>query len=75
MTPIRSQDGIKIQRTMSKTRLEPAPPPPRKKTSTLRKVVYIIILLIALSILLQVLGVGVVNEREIDTLIEQPHAD
>ncbi|WP_116106274.1 hypothetical protein [Lewinella sp. IMCC34191] len=52
-----------------------APPPPKKKTSTLKKVLYVIILLVALSILLQILGVGVVSKRENDTLIEQPHAE
>ncbi|PPK87796.1 hypothetical protein CLV84_0749 [Neolewinella xylanilytica] len=60
---------------MPPTRPAPAPPPPEKKTSTLKKIVYVIILLVALSILLQILGVGVVNKRESDTLIEQPHAD
>ena len=60
---------------MPPTRPAPAPPPPKKKTSTLKKIVYVIILLVALSILLQILGVGVVNKRENDTLIEQPHAD
>ena len=53
----------------------PAPAPPPKKTSTLKKIVYVIILLVAISILLQVLGIGVVNHRESDTLIERPHAD
>ena len=53
----------------------PAPAPPPKKTSTLKKIVYVIILLVAVSILLQVLGIGVVDRRESDTLIERPHAD
>lgn len=52
-----------------------APAPPPKKTSTLKKIVYVVILLVALSILLQILGVGVVNKRESDTLIERPHTD
>ena len=53
----------------------PAPAPPPKKTSTLKKIVYVIILLVAVSILLQVLGIGVVDRRENDTLIQRPHAD
>ena len=58
---------------MSRQTNAPAPPP--KKTSTIKKIVYVIILLVAVSILLQVLGIGVVNHRERDTLIERPHAD
>ena len=45
------------------------------KSSWLKKVVYAIILLVALSLLLQFLGVGVMDRRESDTLIERPHAD
>ncbi|WP_116127723.1 hypothetical protein [Lewinella sp. IMCC34183] len=50
----------------------PAPPPP-KKTSTLKKVVYGVILLIVISLILQALGVGVMDRREENSFIEQPH--
>ena len=51
----------------------PAPAAPPKRTSTLKKIVYAIILLVALSLILQVLGFGVLDRREENTLIEQPH--
>ena len=54
----------------------PAPVPTEsgpKRTSLLKKIVYVIILLIALSLILQVLGFGVLDRRENNTLIERPH--
>ncbi|CAH0998743.1 hypothetical protein LEM8419_00091 [Neolewinella maritima] len=58
---------------------DPAPVPtqsgPAKKRSTLRTIVYVIILLVALSLILQVLGFGVLDQREDNTLIEQPHIE
>ncbi len=53
----------------------PAPAAPPKRTSTLKKIVYVIILLVALSLILQVLGFGVLDRREENTLIEQPHLE
>jgi len=52
-----------------------APAAPLKRTSTLKKIVYAIILLVALSLILQVLGINVLDRRESDTLIERPHDD
>ena len=54
---------------------QPTPPPaaPAKRTSTLKKVVYIVILIVVVSLILQALGVGVMNHREENTIIERPH--
>jgi hypothetical protein len=56
-------------KNVSPAPIKPAP----QKASTLKKVVYAIILLIALSLILQVLGINVLDRRESDTLIERPH--
>lgn len=53
----------------------PAPAPPPPKPSALKKILYVLILLAALSLLLQFLGVNVLDHRERDTLIERPHAN
>jgi hypothetical protein len=60
---------------MSRKNTAPAPAPERKRSSALKKVVYVIIILIVISLILQFLGLGVVDRREDNILIEEPHSD
>lgn len=51
------------------------PPKPKKKRSTIKTIIYVIILLVALSLILQALGFGVVHQAERDEMIERPHTE